>query len=169
MPPVNFTAAQVVAIAVALASMPPGSPFQLDGRTVERKLRDALGEIEHVATHELARRVWVDRSRDPDQATTSSRVLRAVEQGLVNQRAISLAYRSGEGTLTRRVVEPIVVAWTEDHWYLVGYCRLREDIRWFRLSRIEQAAITNQRFQAHPVDVIGKPPPHASDVDTSSP
>ncbi len=54
-------------------------------------------------------------------------------------------------------VEPIILA-AAGAWYLVAHCRLREGIRWFRIDRIQEANLTNQRYEARPVSDIGEPP-----------
>ncbi|MFH6691119.1 HTH domain-containing protein, partial [Cellulosimicrobium funkei] len=43
LPPVNFTPGQAVAVAVALATLPPGSPFAVDALAARGKVWDALG------------------------------------------------------------------------------------------------------------------------------
>lgn len=43
LPPLNFTPQQAVAVAVALASLPPASPFAVDAVAAQRKVWDALG------------------------------------------------------------------------------------------------------------------------------
>ena len=44
--------------------------------------------------------------------------------------------------VTTRDVEPVLFASTNGRWYLVGWCRLRDAMRWFAVSRIEQATVT---------------------------
>ena len=38
-----------------------------------------------------------------------------------------------------RDVEPVLFASTNGQWYLIGWCRMRDAMRWFTVARIEQA------------------------------
>lgn len=60
LPPVNFTPRQAVALAVALATLPAGSPFALDAAAAREKIWDTLGEAAAPRARALAARVWVD-------------------------------------------------------------------------------------------------------------
>ncbi|MFE4464863.1 helix-turn-helix transcriptional regulator [Oerskovia sp. NPDC056781] len=73
LPPVNFTPQQAVAVAVALAALPPGSPFAVDAATAQGKVWDALGPQARERAAALAARVWIDHGsasgRAPDGPT----------------------------------------------------------------------------------------------------
>ncbi|QDW61440.1 YafY family protein [Oerskovia sp. KBS0722] len=73
LPPVNFTPQQAVAVAVALAALPPGSPFAVDAATAQGKVWDALGPQARERAVALAARVWIDHGaasgRAPDGAS----------------------------------------------------------------------------------------------------
>ena len=47
---------------------------------------------------------------------------------------------------TDRVIEPYALTFQWGLWYLVGFCRLRQDMRTFRVDRIEQAESLEERF-----------------------
>lgn len=61
LPPVNFSPQQAVAVAVALAALPPGSPFAVDAAAAQGKVWDALGPEARERAAALAARVWIDR------------------------------------------------------------------------------------------------------------
>lgn len=162
MPPVAFTPPQAVAVAIALAALPPGSPFAVDARAAAAKLLDTLGPTARPRAEQLARQVWVLHDR-PGRPTPSP-VLRAVERSLVERVALTMSYRAADGATTSRVVEPIILAWADRRWYVVARCRLRDGIRWFRLDRIETAHTTRESYEPRPVADIGEPPEGASSV-----
>jgi predicted DNA-binding transcriptional regulator YafY len=64
LPPVNFTPQQAVAVAIALAALPPGSPFGVDAAAAQGKLWDALGPDARERAEALAARVWIDHGPD---------------------------------------------------------------------------------------------------------
>ncbi|MCR2804253.1 helix-turn-helix transcriptional regulator [Paenibacillus soyae] len=55
-----------------------------------------------------------------------------------NRNVVWLTYSNSEGGTGERVVEPIGLAWKGSAWYLYAYCRLRQDCRTFKLSRIRE-------------------------------
>lgn len=162
LPPVNFTPAQAVAVAVALAALPPGSPFSADGVAARGKVFDALGAGDRERARALAERVWLDGSAARPDGPTDATVLRAVEEALGRSRVLAVRYRSGTGTVSRRQVEPILLAHARGWWHLVAWARDRDAVRWFRLSRIEKADVTHEAYAPRPVAVVGEPPEGAA-------
>jgi hypothetical protein len=73
------------------------------------------------------------------------------------------AGRAGR-TAEQRRVDPVFLARTAGHWYLVGRCRDRGEIRWFRLDQIVSAHLTGEPSTAVPVEDIGTPPATATPV-----
>ena len=63
---------------------------------------------------------------------------------MVSSRVVEIDYGDRHGNASRRVVEPAALVVSADIWYLVGHCRLRDDIRVFRVDRIESARLTGE-------------------------
>ncbi len=163
LPPVNLSAAQAVAVAVALAGA-PDAPFAADGRAALEKVLDVLGPGTRAEVERLGGRVWV-RGRSggrPDPASV-------VEEALVRRRVVAISYRDRGGRPTRRRVEPHLLARDGDHWYLVGWCRERDAPRWFRWDRIEAADLTREPSPGRDLAVFGAPPDDARSVRTAGP
>ncbi|MFS3128798.1 hypothetical protein ACLM5J_10375 [Nocardioides sp. Bht2] len=47
---------------------------------------------------------------------------------------------------------------------MVGWCRLRDAMRWFTVTRIERASVTKLACSGHTVDEVGEPPENAKPV-----
>jgi predicted DNA-binding transcriptional regulator YafY len=60
---------------------------------------------------------------------------------------IALDYCSHASEITHRKVEPYGIVGWKGHWYLVGYCCLRQDYRTFRLDRIQQIQFLTEPFE----------------------
>lgn len=164
LPPVNFTPAQAVALALAVRALPAGSPFGTDAEAARGKVLDALPPADRARADELSSRVW-SRPEQPGGVATPQ-VLRAVEESLGRHRVLAVEYRSGDGTVTRRRIEPVLLARTEGHWYVAAWCQWREAMRWFRLARILRADLTPERYTPRPVADVGEPPPDARPVSS---
>ena len=83
---------------------------------------------------------------------------------MAEQRVIRIRYTSRDGTTTVRDVEPVLFASTSGRWYLVGWCRLRDAMRWFTVSRIERASVTKLACSGHTIHGVGEPPENARPV-----
>ncbi len=51
----------------------------------------------------------------------------------------------------------MIFALTGGRWLLVAWCRLRDDVRWFNLSRIQAATANRHPCTGHNVSEIGPP------------
>ena len=83
---------------------------------------------------------------------------------MAEQRVLRLRYTSTGGTTTVRDVEPVLFASTNGQWYLVGWCRLRDAMRWFTVTRIERASVTKTGCSGHAIDEVGESPANARPV-----
>lgn len=70
-----------------------------------------------------------------------------ISEAIAQQRRITLDYRSHRDQTTSRKVEPYGMIGWDGRWYLVGYCCLRQDIRTFRLDRIQQVEALEETFE----------------------
>jgi predicted DNA-binding transcriptional regulator YafY len=165
LPPVNLTAAQAVAVAVALAAA-PDAPFAADGRAALEKILDVLDPGARRRADQLGGRLWV---RGGEGAPPASRAAAAVEQALVLRRVVALRYRDRHGTASRRRIEPHLVARTRGHWYLMAWCLERDAARWFRWDRIEGAALTTEPVRERDPAEFGEPPDDAHPVRQPEP
>lgn len=69
---------------------------------------------------------------------------------LANRQVVWLAYRTGYGNqFTQRHVEPIGLYFAL-HWHLVAFCRLRQEMRNFRLDRITDLRVLDELFSPRP-------------------
>lgn len=145
LPPVNFTAAEAAAVAVALGT-PGSTPLAQAARTALHKLMAAMAATEADAARQLARRV---HALAPTPAAASA-VPAALERALVDRRVVTFGYEDRFGGITVREVEPSGLVGIEGSWYLVGHCRLRLDTRVFRVDRIRRLRVLDERAPERP-------------------
>jgi predicted DNA-binding transcriptional regulator YafY len=72
--------------------------------------------------------------------------LLSLQQAIANNRLIEFSYRDGNGTKTRRTVEPMTMIFKATAWYLFAYCKLRSDFRLFRLTRIKRFKMLQRTY-----------------------
>ena len=69
----------------------------------------------------------------------------AVPHAIADNLVVTIGYGDRQGDVSSRSVEPVGVLSLDEDWYLVGWCRLREEARTFRLDRIHRAELTDER------------------------
>jgi predicted DNA-binding transcriptional regulator YafY len=74
-------------------------------------------------------------------------LLIGLSEAIGQQQRIAMDYRSYHDQVTHRKVEPYGMVGWDGHWYLVGYCCLRQDYRMFRLDRIQQVQVLAEPFE----------------------
>ncbi|TDV41841.1 helix-turn-helix transcriptional regulator [Actinophytocola oryzae] len=130
LPPLNFTPAEAVAVSVALRQA-TGSPFARAADSALRKIMAAMPSTDALAASELAERVGFLSS-----ITRPAAIPLIIENALATRHVLRLSYVDKHGSPSEREVEPVMFLAGDDAWYLVAWCRLREDLRVFRLDRI---------------------------------
>lgn len=78
----------------------------------------------------------------------SSNYLSTLQQAITNFYLTQINYTNKDGSRTTRLIEPFALLSTEN-WYLIAWCRLRNDFRFFRLDRMEKVMLKNQSFEPH--------------------
>lgn len=107
------------------------------------KLEEATG-----AVGEASGRLRVSMDDGSRESTLS-----AARDALARHRRVHLRYLvPGRDEVSERDVDPMRVVGIDAKWYLEGWCHLAEDVRLFRLDRVERLDV---------LDVDGTPPPQA--------
>lgn len=145
LPPLMLTNDEALAVTLSLIAARrqgiPADPHWLEG---------ALAKIERVLPASLRSQVQAVQSTvefvvAPAIAQPASETVLLLSNAVQLQRAVHLRYQ-GRGEETERRVDPYGVVSHWEHWYLVGWCHLRQDIRVFRLDRIETAVMEEATF-----------------------
>lgn len=147
---VVFTLSPQEVIGLLMAVTAAGSaPYVESARLAADRLIDGLPDETRVAVDELRRRV---RTTVPGTPGVQPVVRRTLEDAVRRRLVVNLTYLGAEGERTQRAVEAVGFHGGGGHWYLIGWCRLRDDRRVFRLDRIERVTHTRQTFDPRDVD-----------------
>jgi len=113
--------------------------------TLLEKVGALVTRSEQVATDSLHRELLIDINpwHGGEEEKEKLAVLR---QAIRQSRLVSFSYTSGLGDDSQRVCEPMAVVLKGYLWYLYGYCRLRDDYRVFRISRIGELVQQEESF-----------------------
>ncbi|MFB6614988.1 helix-turn-helix transcriptional regulator [Streptomyces sp. NPDC085524] len=146
LPPLTITPAEAAALAVALHEL-SGSPFATDARSALHKVLAVMPQRDRQAAHELAARIRV-----PAHPASPSSLPHTLREALSTRRPVHLSHADEHGRLTDGVVEPLGFLGGE-HWYLIGWCRLRSAVHGFRLDRIREAVALEEAAEPRPLDL----------------
>jgi proteasome accessory factor C len=77
-----------------------------------------------------------------------SKSVGTLREAAAGQRVVRIVYRSvGKEETTEREIEPWSVFATLGRWYVLGHCRLVGDQRTFRVDRIKELKVGDERFE----------------------
>jgi predicted DNA-binding transcriptional regulator YafY len=147
MPPLLLDDDEAIAIAVGLRTAARSSVAGIEETSVR-----ALVKLEQVLPAHLRRRVSALGSATIAPPATGPTVdpqhLTVIATACRDSECLRFAYRSRDGTDTRRDVEPHSLVNLGRRWYLVAWDRRREDWRSFRVDRLSRPAWTGVSFAA---------------------
>ena len=69
-----------------------------------------------------------------------------LQSAIWKSRIVSFSYYSGKGEQTKRIIEPHKLVFNTSEWYLYGYCTLRKDFRFFKLTRIRDLKLQDAEY-----------------------
>lgn len=137
--PLRLTAPQALALVAA-------------GRTV----RDVPGADPGDPLQRALAKVATALGIDPDRlqielGAAESSVLDQLGQAATDRRQVEIGYLSfGTDRHTQRVVDPHRLYADRGNWYLVGWCHRSEDVRVFRVDRIDAVSVLDTTFEPPP-------------------
>lgn len=73
--------------------------------------------------------------------------LNVLQQCIESNNKLLIKYHDRNGEISSRTIEPHVIVFKQGLWYVFAYCNLRNDFRFFKTGRIEQATILNEKFE----------------------
>ena len=90
--------------------------------------------------------IIVDGGTWGDTKKFSDKML-VVEQAVNEAKSLMIDYISREGEHSRRVIDPYVLIFKQNVWYVYAFCHTKQDFRTFKIGRIKQASFTGRTFE----------------------
>ncbi len=81
-------------------------------------------------------------------------VFESIKSSILNKNMVTFDYSSGKRECIRRTVCPLKLYFKGQSWYVYGFCKLRDDYRFFKLSRIKNIVISDEKFEIRCPDKI---------------
>ncbi len=151
LPPIMFTEKEANALITAeqILSLNKDKSFVQD-------LKEAINKIKAVLRHESKEKAELLSSRmfvwEKNDEINDSNHLSLIQMALTNFNPLKLIYSTDNANVTHREIEPFaLVTSSKMGWYLIAWCRLRNDFRTFRLDRMQRMDILQEQFPPHKI------------------
>lgn len=151
LPPMMFTEDEALALSLGLLAA-----RGLGLADAAPAVASAQAKLERIMPDPIKRRVRaigdsvsLSASGAPD-APSGNRPLAALTEAAQARQRVLLGYRKGRDEVSLRRFDPYGLAFRHGRWYAVGMCRLREDMRIFRLDRVASVDALPETFERPP-------------------
>lgn len=150
LPPLSFTPdeAAMLVLGAHAVRFAVDTQYRQASDVALRKLEAVLPPASRARVQELFRSMrifggWVS----PEDAGKMA----ALREAILDRRVVRLTYSSPREDRPReRDVEPYSLVFYRNVWHLSAYCRLRQDMREFRLDRIDTLSLLSTQFERDP-------------------
>lgn len=109
------------------------------------KLKNSLTLPQKETLDQKLNRIVIDLSPWQDDAATREKLAR-IMSAIETSRLLEFTYNDSAGVKTRRTVEPYSLILKAQNWYVYAWCTLRNNFRYFRVSRLADLVTLEMSF-----------------------
>ncbi|MYM58899.1 WYL domain-containing protein [Vibrio sp. OCN044] len=144
LPPLMFTQQEMIALELGMRMV-----RSLSDKELAEASTTASAKIMSVLPDKLKKQVENFPMRVPDVhkkrlATKSAKILR---HAINDQRKVQLTYTTEANEQTIRTIQPLGLIFWAHSWTLVSWCELRKGYRQFRLDRMDEIRVLEEKFE----------------------
>ncbi len=77
-----------------------------------------------------------------------------LKTAIINKNRVEFEYYSSYGEKTNRIIEPFQIMFKGQAWYVYGFCTIKSDYRMFKVTRIKNLVLSNEKFSRDIPEVI---------------
>ncbi len=153
LPPLMFSAREAATLLVGtgFTKLQPDASLRTDADAVAMKIRNVLPEPVRDYIDRLQERTVLapfNEVRDRGATGDEEGLWFELSEALARQRKVKMTYYvASRDEETVREVDPLGLVYYSDHWNLIAYDHLRDDIRNFRLDQIRKLRTRFDRFE----------------------
>ncbi len=152
LPPVMFTRQEATAFITAekfVEKMTDTSTLAYY-QSAMYKIRAILRNSEKQLLEDMDNNIEVLRSQSQRRAVRHDNI-QVILDAIGDKKVLKIGYLANNNQQTQRCVEPVGIYFLDSFWHLIGFCRLRNDYRDFRLDRMQSVGTTDDVFtDQHP-------------------
>ncbi len=122
--------------------------FALQGmkKMAKQDEKDILGKLSTLFNKEINDWIKIDFSNWSKDNMQENR-FEVIKSAILNKQLIEFTYYNSYGEKSKRTVEPLQIWFKDKAWYLISYCKNKEDYRVFKIARIKEMKILEEHFE----------------------
>ena len=113
--------------------------------TDDTKASELLSKLGGLFQSKITSWIEVDFS-DWVKNTPNQDVFNTIKRAIFTKNRILFSYFGSNGSFSKRTIEPIKLVFKSKDWYLCGFCLLKNDFRFFKLTRIKELEVLTETF-----------------------
>jgi predicted DNA-binding transcriptional regulator YafY len=153
LPPLMFTTEEAISFLMAEKLVGHHTDDDTYGafRSGMDKIRAVLKSVEKDFLHSLDDFIYIANVYNMPSPVPGN-VIQPLIKSLFYKKQVEITYRAGyNDETTSRTIEPQGIFFMANYWYILAWCKLRNDYRTFHLGRIQHITTTLNPFeQKHP-------------------
>lgn len=147
LPPLNFDHDEYLFLKIAIESSPLKATDKYAGlvKRIQAKVEACLSDsvLERSRFTPVATHIDIPMTIEQERG---EQFYGAIEEAATNSRCLKISYDSIQSGPSERVVEPYFIIFKSRAFYFVAHCRLRDEVRTFRLDRVSAVEPTKELF-----------------------
>ncbi len=113
-------------------------------RLAERLPEETWIDLQQLATENVVFRAGAELDLNPE-------IWHVLEQACQQKQRVSMKYyTAGRNEHSERKIDPYILHFSRNNPYVTGFCHLRQEIRWFRVDRIQSVQKLTEAFEIDP-------------------
>jgi predicted DNA-binding transcriptional regulator YafY len=152
LPPLQFSIDEAFMLVLGSDVMAQNfdAQYRLAAQSAQRKIETILSGRLKSELHYLRDSIGF-MNANPEQDQAEMRFLPLLRRAIIETKTVRVHYRkrfedSRANAVSQREIDPYGVKRHGEAWYLVGFCHLSQEVRNFRLSRIQQLSLLTKTF-----------------------
>lgn len=79
--------------------------------------------------------------------STQNEKFNKIKESIINSKVIEITYFNSYGEENKRQIEPLQIWFKDKSWYIKAFCRLKQDYRIFKITRIRDVKVLDEHFK----------------------
>ena len=79
--------------------------------------------------------------------STQNEKFNKIKESIINSKVIEITYFNSYGEENKRPIEPLQIWFKDKSWYIKAFCRLKQDYRIFKITRIRDVKVLDEHFK----------------------
>lgn len=106
--------------------------------------KDVLEKMSTIFNKKVTDWIKIDFSNwSPSKENT----FQIIKSAILNKQLVEFTYYNSAGEKNLRIVEPLQIWFKDKSCYLISYCRLKKDYRFFKLTRMKEVKLLEEHFE----------------------